>query len=83
MPRLVRDEPHLQFVKGFLAVCSPTELHLFLSEVVKWGGHLGEPLYKPPIVKLAMYKKRVELHGISDAGTRLLFKFRSGTQWFE
>ena len=37
-------------------------------------------------VKLAMYKKfgkRVEfkkyLHGVSDAGTRLLFKFRSGT----
>ena len=37
-------------------------------------------------VKLAMYKtfgKNVEfkeyLHGISDAGTRLLFKFRSGT----
>ena len=37
-------------------------------------------------VKLAMYNKfgkRVEfkkyLHGVSDAGTRLLFKFRSGT----
>ena len=34
-------------------------------------------------VKLAMYKKRVEfkkyLQGVSDAGTRLLFKFRSGT----
>ena len=37
-------------------------------------------------VKLAMYKtfgKNVEfkkyLHGVSDAGTRLLFKFRSGT----
>ena len=34
-------------------------------------------------VKLAMYKnfeKRVEyLHGVSDAGTRLSFKFRSGT----
>ena len=37
-------------------------------------------------VKLAMYKKfgkRVEfkkyLYGVSDAGTRLLFKFRSGT----
>ena len=34
-------------------------------------------------VKLAMYGKRVEfkkyLHGVSDAGTRLLFKFRSGT----
>ena len=37
-------------------------------------------------VKLAMYKKfgkRVEfkkyLHSVSDAGTRLLFKFRSGT----
>ena len=38
------------------------------------------------IIKLAMYKifgKRVEfkkyLHGVSDAGTRLLFKFRLGT----
>ena len=37
-------------------------------------------------VKLAIYQKlgkRVEfkkyLHGVSDAGTRLLFKFRSGT----
>ena len=32
-------------------------------------------------LKLAMYKifgKNVELHGVSDAGTRLLFKFRSG-----
>ena len=40
-------------------------------------------------VKLEMYKtfgKNIELkrylHGISDVGTRLLFKFRSGT-WFE
>ena len=34
-------------------------------------------------VKLAIYGKRVEfkkyLHGVSDAGTRLLFKFSSGT----
>ena len=30
-------------------------------------------------VKLATYKY---LHGVSDAGTRLLFKFRSGTYGF-
>ena len=30
-------------------------------------------------VKLATYKY---LHGVSDAGTRLLFKFRSGTHGF-
>ena len=40
-------------------------------------------------VKLTLYKSfgnevqfKMYLHGLSDAGTRLLFKFRSGTQEF-
>ena len=67
-------------------------LSLFLSNVNECVSNSESKKYVEGLnskVKLELYKavsKEVEfkryLHGVSDAGTRLLFKFRSGTHGF-
>ena len=59
---------------------------LFLSDVNDCVSNRESKEYVEGLsskVKLELYSKEVEfkryLHGVSDAGTRLLFKFRSGT----
>ena len=60
-------------LKRFLAVHLKT-----CNEAVRGDMGLDSQSYKR-FVKQSEFKKYVHVHGFCDAGTRLLFKFRSGT----